>query len=489
MDEVAKHNSKASCWVALYGKVYDLTEFMGEHPAGPAIILKYAGKDGTAAFDPLHSRDILNTLLEESVCLGDVKDYVAADLSAPEPEEKSTALVKSNKKPPLSHMLNYFDFEQVAKLSMGQEGWDYYSSGCDDEITLRENHSAFHRIWFKPRILINVKNIDMSSKMLGYPTSIPLYITATALGKLAHPEGEVLLTRAAHKSGIIQMCPTLASRSMDEMVGARAPGQIQFYQLYVNANKSITEKIVKKVEKQGIKALFVTVDAPQLGRREKDMRHKFSAERPDNQDEGTVGRNQGTARAISSFIDPSLNWADITWLQTITKMPIILKGVQCGEDAVKAYEYGCAGVVLSNHGGRQLETSRSGIEILPECMDALRSVNAPKTFEVYVDGGIRRATDIIKCLALGATAVGIGRPALYSMASYGEAGVCRYIELLKEEMEMNMRLLGTPTIKDIGPQHVITKNLSDHVGPPAMDNLAQQVYIPLESQMAHVSKM
>lgn len=490
MAEIEKHNSKASCWVALYGKVYDLTDFLPEHPGGDAIVLKYAGKDGTKAFDPLHSRDILETLLDESTFLGtvDPKDMKPGDgepdANAAAQPAHSPVLLKKGEKPPLSHMLNYFDFEAVARTQMTQEGWDYYSSGCDDEITLRENQNAFSRIWFKPRILINVKNIDMSCSILGYKSSFPVYITATALGKLAHPEGEVVLTRAAATHGIIQMCPTLASCSMDEMTGARSSGQIQFYQLYVNANKKITEKIVKKVERQGVKALFVTVDAPQLGRREKDMRHKFSAERPDNQAEGTVGRNEGTARAISSFIDPSLCWEDIKWLQTITKMPIILKGVQCGEDAIKAVEYGCQGVVLSNHGGRQLETARSAVEVLPECMAALRSINTDMSkFEVFVDGGIRRATDILKCIAMGATAVGIGRPALYSMASYGQAGVEHYLQLLKDEMEMNMRLLGTPTLKDVGPQHVITRDLVSHSGNMPQSMLAREVYIPLQTQL------
>lgn len=160
MAEINKHNNRDSCWVALYGKVYDLTDFLAEHPAGDAIILKYAGKDGTQAFDPLHSRDILETLLDESTLLGtvDPKDMKPGD-GEPAPqkaEEKApVVLVKKGEKPPLSHMLNYFDFEAVAKSQMTQEGWDYYSSGCDDEITLRENHDAFHRIWFKPRVLVD----------------------------------------------------------------------------------------------------------------------------------------------------------------------------------------------------------------------------------------------------------------------------------------------------------------------------------------------
>lgn len=289
------------------------------------------------------------------------------------------------------------DFEALAAQLLKEKAWAYYSSGADDEITMvsfssgkesgwdeqkldmeqrtemeqiwtdllcqyppcsqRENHLAYHRIWFRPRILRNVSKVDYSTKIFGHKTSMPVYITATALGKLGHPLGEVNMTKAAAKHGVIQMIPTLASCSFDEQVDAAEQGQVQFFQLYVNADRERTRKIVKHAEDRGIKALFITVDAPQLGRREKDMRMSFDQEEDSNvQKSGGDGvkRDEGAARAISSFIDSSLEWKDIAWFKTITKLPIILKGVQCWEDAVMAAEAGCQGVVLSNHGGRQL---------------------------------------------------------------------------------------------------------------------------------------
>jgi len=306
--------------------------------------------------------------------------------------------------------------------------------------------------------------------------------SATALGKLAHPDGEVALTRAAYNQGIIQMLPTLASCSLDEMTAARKPDQILFYQLYVNGNRKVTEDIVRKAERGGCRALFVTVDAPQLGRREKDMRNKFTAADP-NMHKKTgqkVNRSQGTARAISSFIDPSLCWDDIAWLRSITSMAIVLKGVQCGEDAVLAVKYGVQGIVLSNHGGRQLDFSRSGIEVLVEVMDALRSAGLEKKLEVFVDGGVRRGTDIFKAVALGATAVGIGRPTLYGLAAYGQEGVERVVEILKEEFGMVMGLMGAPSVKDIKPEMLITRNLTDHFVPVPKDYLRERTYEPLE---------
>merc|ERR1719281_1902920 len=387
-------------------------------------------------------------------------------------------------KPPLGAMLNSFDFESVAREVMEPQAWGYYSSGGDDEITLRDNHMAFQRITMRPRILVNVREIDMATSFLGADASLPLYFTATALAKLAHPDGEVGIVRGAAKAGVAYMLPTLSSYTLDEMLAARAPDQPLFSQLYVNPERSRTQEYVEKLEAAGVKALFITVDAPQLGRREKDMRNKFTQQgsdvQGDDEEEGEVDRSQGATRAISSYIDPSLNWEDVPWLQSITKMKVLLKGVQCGEDAVRAYQAGLNGCVLSNHGGRQLDTCRSGIEVLPEVMEALRKAGVRKEeFSVFVDGGIRRGADIFKALALGASAIGIGRPVLYSLASYGEKGIVRMVHMLQDELLMVMRLSGTPTIESITENHVITRNLADHVVPLPADNLVQGTYMPL----------
>ncbi|KAJ3121370.1 hypothetical protein HK098_003746 [Nowakowskiella sp. JEL0407] len=379
-------------------------------------------------------------------------------------------------------MLNLFDFEALAQKILSSEAWAYYSSGSDDEITLRENHSAFQRIWLKPRVMINVRNVNTETKILGIPSSLPIYISATALGKLGHPEGEVVLTRAAGTRKIIQMIPTLASCSLEEMTAAKIPGQSQFFQLYVNPDRKVTADLIRRAEKQGCKGLFITVDAPQLGRREKDMRMKFVDDAPDVQSESSVVRNEGAARAISSFIDSGLCWDDIPWFKSITKMPIVLKGVQCAEDAVLAARHGCAGIVISNHGGRQLDTTPSAIEILPTVMDALRKENLNDKLEVYIDGGIRRGSDIVKALALGATAVGLGRPFLYGMSTYGQQGVERVIDLLRDELEMNMRLMGATQLSQIVPAMVDISSLSSHDTGVPRDFLSKMNYTPLTSK-------
>lgn len=211
------------------------------------------------------------------------------------------------------------------------------------------------------------------------------------------------------------------------------------------------------------------------------MRSKFDDVGSNVQSTGghDVDRSQGAARAISSFIDPSLSWKDIPWFLSITKMPVLLKGVQRVEDVLKAIEAGVHGVVLSNHGGRQLDFARSGVEVLAEVMPVLREMGLQDRIEIYIDGGVRRATDILKALCLGAKGVGIGRPFLYAMSAYGLPGVDRAMQLLKDEMVMNMRLIGCSSVADLNPTLVDTRGLSMHTAPVPNDALSLDAYDPL----------
>ena len=328
--------------------------------------------------------------------------------------------------------------------------------------------------------MVNVKKVDTTATLLGTKTSLPIYITAAALGKLGHPEGEVILTRAAGTRNVIQMLPTLASCALEEMVSTKKTNQTQWFQLYVNSDRQVTKRLVQKAEKLGCKALCITVDAPALGRREKDMRTKFVDDAPDvQQGEKNVERSQGAARAISSFIDPSLEWRDIAWFRSITKMPIVIKGIQRGEDALLAVKHGVDAIVISNHGGRQLDTSRSGIEVLPEVISALEKAGVRKKIQVFVDGGFRRGSDIYKAIALGADAVGLGRPFLYAMSTYGQEGVEKCIDILRDELEMVMRLMGTPILSKVAGEKddlVDTRSLGIHTAKTPTDHLSEEVY-------------
>ncbi|KAI0036141.1 FMN-dependent dehydrogenase-domain-containing protein [Vararia minispora EC-137] len=480
--EVATHNSRASCWIIVHGKVYDVTDFLDEHPGGSKIILKYAGKDATCEYEPIHPPNAISDNLPPEKCLGPVDMGTVKRVEIKITDQEKARLGRLQLRPPLDEILNLHDFEAIAKLVMPEKAWAYYSSAADDEITHRENHAAYHRIWFRPRILRDMTHVDWSTRILGHRSSMPVYITATALGKLGHPDGELNLTRAAAKHGVIQMIPTLASCSLDDLMDAAQPGQVQFLQLYVNKDRQVTRRIVQHAEKRGIKALFITVDAPQLGRREKDMRMKFDAEDPDEvtKSGGEVDRSQGAAKAITGFIDPGLSWKDIPWFKSITKMPLILKGVQCWEDALEAYDQNLAGVVLSNHGGRQLDFARSGIEVLVEVVEKFkekRGITFPNPrFQLFVDGGVRRATDVLKAVALGATSVGIGRPFLYAFSAYGTEGVDKALQILHDEFEMNLRLIGAQTIADVVPSMVDATNIHSHVVAVPGDRLYDSNY-------------
>ncbi|KAI5982494.1 glyoxylate dehydrogenase [Pisolithus albus] len=464
---VAEHASPDSCWIIVHGYVYDVTEFLPEHPGGSRIILKYAGKDATEAYDPIHPPDAITTHLPKHKHLGpvDPKTVVKVDKVLSEEEKKRQALVAA--RPPIDEIVNLHDFEAVAKAILPPKAWAYYSSASDDEITIRENRAAYQRkVSSFPRTLFHII-ITISPQDL---SSLPVYISATALGKLGHPDGELNLTRAAGKHGVIQMIPTLASCSFDEIVDAAVPNQTLFLQLYVNRDREITKRYVQHAEKRGVKALFITVDAPQLGRREKDMRMKFVDEsgvaKVQEGDSG-VKKDEGVARAISSFIDPSLSWKDIPWFKSITNMHIILKGVATPADALMAYDYGLSGIVLSNHGGRQLDTARSGVENLIDIVAALKTRGPwpnPR-FAVFVDGGVRRASDVLKAIALGASAVG--------------EGVEKAFQIFRDELEMNMRLIGARSIDELTPDLVDASGLHAHVGLTPTDNLYNSTYQPL----------
>ncbi|OBZ69492.1 Cytochrome b2, mitochondrial [Grifola frondosa] len=495
--EVAQHNTRESCWIIVHGKVYDVTEFLPEHPGGSKIILKYAGKDATAEYDPIHPPNAITTNLPPEKHLGRVDPATVSKVEVKITDEEKARLERVKNRPPLSEILNLHDFEAIARVVMPEKAWAYYRFGGDREFCVMLLTSTGQR-----------KFLDCQQACQFTSLRLPL-------GNMGHPDGELNLTRAAGKHNVIQMIPTLASCSFDEIIDAALPGQHQLLQLYVNKDRAITKRFVQHAEKRGIKGLFITVDAPQLGRREKvggisdlcdlwcrsahpvlpgyadEVRSEDPAEVTENKQQDKVDRSQGAARAISSFIDPGLDWKDIPWFQSITKMPLILKGVQSWEDALQAYDCGLAGVVLSNHGGRQLDFSRSGIEILAEVtreLKARRGLTFPnKRFQLFVDGGVRRANDVLKAVALGATAVGIGRPFLYAFSSYGPEGVDHALQILHEEFEMNMRLLGARSLKEVVPEMVDASALSSHIVAVPGDRLYESNYESMQhAQMRDV---
>ncbi|KAL4475182.1 hypothetical protein ABPG72_018839 [Tetrahymena utriculariae] len=356
--------------------------------------------------------------------------------------------------------VNVFEFEDEAKKNLTNNAYTYYRSGANAEHTLRDNIDAYSRIKLNPYVCAGLKDIDLTTTVLGQKLSIPIGIAPSAMHRMATPRGELTTVTAAKKVGTIYTLSSLATTNMED-VAKEQPDALRWFQLYIAKDRKITEVMVREAERLGYRAIAVTVDAPYLGIREGDERNKFTL--PPHlkleilesfKKEFAVKGKEGSGlfEMFKDQIDPAMSWEDIKWLKSFTKLPVILKGIQNGEDALRAAQLGVH-IWVTNHGGRQLDTVRSTIDMLPEVMHAIKDYR--NTVEVYVDGGIRRGTDVLKCLALGAKCVFIGRPLLFSLAAEGEQGVLKMFELFEKEMKVAMMLLGAGKISDLGLKHLV----------------------------------
>lgn len=357
-----------------------------------------------------------------------------------------------------SEAVNVKEFQELAKQALPKMYYDFYAGGAEDEHTLKENEKAFSRIMIRPRILVDVRHIDMSTSILGYNISAPIMIAPTAMHKLAHPHGELATARAAAACGTIMVLSFTATCSIEEV--ASSCDAVRFFQLYVFKRRDVAAELVQRAARNGYKAIVLTVDTPRLGRREADIKNKMISPQIKNL-EGLVSTEivpiEGSgveALALRAF-DQSLNWKDIDWLRTVTKLPILLKGVLTREDATKAVEVGIDGIIVSNHGGRQLDYAPATISALEEVVIAVGG-----RVPVLFDGGIRRGSDVFKALALGAQAVLVGRPVIFGLAAKGEAGVRQVLNMLKAGLENTMALAGCPTLKDIVQDRITTQHQS-----------------------------
>jgi 4-hydroxymandelate oxidase len=348
-------------------------------------------------------------------------------------------------------LINLSDFETQARDKLTQLAYDYYASGAWDEITLRENHSAYDRIKLYPRMLIDVSQRDLTTTILNQKVSMPILIAPTAFHRLAHPEGEIATARAASAAGTIMTLSTLSNSAVEEV--AQAANGSLWFQLYVYKDRGATKDLVQRVEATGCKALMLTVDAPLLGRRERDVRNRFQLPPGLSVKNMTAAgmhevagdeTDSGLAAYVSKLINPGMTRRDVEWLKSITRLPILIKGILRADDALKAIDSGVAGIVISNHGGRQLDTAPATIEALPKIAEAVND-----RIEILIDGGIRRGIDVLKAIALGAKAVLIGRPILWGLAVDGEQGVSRVLNLLRAEFDLAMALCGCRSIADI----------------------------------------
>ncbi|MEJ2284831.1 MAG: alpha-hydroxy acid oxidase [Desulfobacterales bacterium] len=348
-------------------------------------------------------------------------------------------------------LVSVFDYEAAARKKLPKTAYDYYRSGANDELTLHENHAAYERIRLKPKVLIDTSKRDLTTTVLGQTLSMPIMVAPTAFHCMAHPEGEVATARAAGKAGALMMLSTLSTSSIEEVL-PEATGPVWF-QLYVYKDREATLSLVERAVSHGCTAIALTVDAQVWGRRERDIKNRFRlpkglsiknlmpAGKGDFPDEKA---DSGLAAYVTWQFDQTLTWKDIDWLCSKAKVPVLLKGVLHPDDARRAADHGAAGIIVSNHGARQLDTVPATIEALPDLVEAVDG-----KLEVLIDGGIRRGTDVFKAIALGAKAVGVGRPIIWGLAVDGEQGAKRVIDIVRKDFELTMRLCGCATLADI----------------------------------------
>jgi 4-hydroxymandelate oxidase len=342
------------------------------------------------------------------------------------------------------------DFERAAKAAATPMAWDYISGAAADEITLRWNSEAYQRLRLKPRVLTDVSKLDTRVTLLGRELPHPILVAPTAYHKLFHPEGEIATVRGAGAADATLVASSSATVSIQEI--AKAATKPVWFQLYVQPNREFTAGMVRRAEAAGCEALVVTVDTPILGPRYRELRSHFALppgiERANLRGlPGATGAQRPTESNIFSItLDPTLSWKDIDWIRSLTKLPVLLKGILNPDDADRAAGMGVAGIIVSNHGARNLDTAPATIDVLPEVVAKVRG-----RVPVLVDGGIRRGTDVLKALALGANAVLIGRPAVYGLAAQGAEGVTRVINILRREFEMALALSGRPSVASLDP--------------------------------------
>ena len=348
-------------------------------------------------------------------------------------------------------ILNLHELEAVARARLATAVWDYYAAGADDERCMRRNADAFERVVLHYRVLVDVAHRALATSVLGQPIALPVGVAPMAFHRLAHPDGELASVRAAGAAGTVFVLSTMSNTAVEDVTAA-ATGPVWF-QLYVYRDRAATEALVRRVEAAGCRALVLTVDVPVLGRRERDVRNRFTLP-PDLAIENLHAAGYarmapatgGSALAayVAELWNPALTWDAVGWLRSITTLPVVLKGIVRADDAVRAVDHGAAGILVSNHGGRQLDAAPATLDVLPRIVDAVAG-----RAEVYLDGGIRRGTDVIKALALGARAVFAGRPILWGLAAGGQAGVAAALDVLRRELDLAMALCGCPTIAAI----------------------------------------
>ncbi|KAI1322339.1 mitochondrial cytochrome-like protein b2 [Xylariaceae sp. FL0255] len=507
-EEIAKHRSAASCWVVIDGKVYDVTSYLGEHPGGPAILLRQGGTDATAEFSKIHSPDILEYLPKGSL-LGTIDATTSTALpkntalseSSPSSSSSTSDDKEATGPPHIATMAQPNDFEAAAKIVMPHIVYTFTSSSSHDGSSHRGNLASWQRIRFRPQIFMDVASPAPQTQILGFPSAFPFYMAPMGAMGRAHPGNEIATVRALARRGIHGVTSSESTSRMEDIAAAfadekakiaaerskqngnkettadeeeqRPEAQLHF-QLYVPGDKAIAAQRIRRARATGVfKSIWVTVDTPVLGKRTGDRRLQAQealalppAPAFDVSANAELAAFGGLSHIKNTQFNQQLTWADLEWIvkEWGPGNPVVLKGVQSAADAKKAADAGCAGICLSNHGGRQMHNA-------PDALTTLLEIRAyyPRVLDklqVFVDGGCRDGADVLKAVCLGATAVGIGRPFFYALGAYGGKGVERCCDLYADELVLGMRLGGILTLEDAQPDRVNASSLVNEIWRP-----------------------
>ncbi|GAB1311446.1 hypothetical protein MFIFM68171_01656 [Madurella fahalii] len=468
-EEVTKHTSADSCWVVIHGNVYDVTEFLPEHPGGSRIILQLAGRDATAEFDPIHPPGTLEENLKPEAKLGTVDPESLKKLQRLSAAHAKAAGMSDEQKaspPPLHTLLNLDEIEAAAKMQVSRKCWAYYFSAADDLYSKSYNNAVYRSILLRPRVFVDCTVADTSTTLLGHRVGTPLYVSPAAMARLAHPDGEAGIARGIARFGAMQLISHNASMSPEQIVAGAGPDQVFGWQLYVQTNRAKSEAMLARIARLGdrFKCVVLTLDAPVPSKREHDEKAGLEAQlviesSKSDEERAKPDSNSGVGKQLFFGTAADLTWdTTLPWLAQHTSLPIVLKGVQTHEDAYLAAQYArkhpgsIKAVILSNHGGRSLDTAPPAVHTLLEIRKYCPEVF--DTIEVWVDGGIKRGTDVIKALCLGAKAVGVGRAALWGLGAGGWKGVERTFEILQGEIETCMKMLGAKDLSELGPRFI-----------------------------------
>lgn len=369
----------------------------------------------------------------------------------------ASPLFSADDKAEMKDILNVMDFEAKAKAAIPPAHFGYMSTGVDDDKTLRANMAGYNRIFLRPRRMVDISNCDTSIQLFGEKWPTPIILAPTGHQKAFHADGEPAVARAASAASHLLILSTMTSTPIEEI--AKIHTRPIWFQLYPTNVWDYSERLVRRAEATGCPALVITVDTQGGRNTETEARsvaldsRQCSACHPTRKDGGRGARSkpmfQGFEMTAMTTNNPAMNWASVAKYRKLTKMKILLKGLETSEDAKLAVEHGVDGIIVSNHGGRAAESGRGTIDCLPEIVDAVQGRT-----QVLIDGGVRRGTDVFKAMALGANGVCIGRPYLWALGAYGEAGVAKVLEIFRNEFALAMRQAGTPTIASITRSHV-----------------------------------